>query len=599
MNKHYCRDFLKKTLICMTIVAMLVVSDVILPVSESTSSITGGPILTEAAEVTYYKACSKSCNSFVDGLKSIGVDSSYANRKQIASMNGYSNYTGTAAQNNNLLLLLKQGRLVKSVTNTTVSGGSRIVNNGWYMIVSGNDAQKVLDIKGWGTNDGSNLQIYDKENGANQRFYLEYLNNGFYSIRSLHSGKWLHVSDGNNKYANVHQWSGWNHNNAQWVLSSAGNGYYYFRNRANGSYLDNNGGSNKSGNNVATYPYNGSNAQKWKIVSTSDAHEERKSLADGWYEVQSGNGNSFVWDIRGAGKNDGTNLEIHPKNSGNNQKFYVKYLNNGYYSIMAGHSNKYLHKQDAGMTDNVLQWSGYSTGAVQTQWAIDSVGNGYYYVRSKAGNYIDNSGGYAKAGNNVITYLWNGSNAQKWKFVKTDAPGTNSSQKPVTQNNDVTSRLNSLMNKYVGTYWTKDGKPSDSSGTTSKYYYGIQCKGFAGFIFNELFKTGNIGAYDSRKYYIPNPNGAREVGKVWNFASTDTTSVKNLLSKGKPGDFIQVRRRGKSWGHSMILVSVNSSSVTVFDCNSDGKCGVKKYTITWSDFAKKNVGMSLYHSTKY
>ena len=52
--------------------------------------------------------------SFVDGLKSIGVDSSFANRKRIAAANGISNYKGTALQNIKLLNMLKKGLLKKN-----------------------------------------------------------------------------------------------------------------------------------------------------------------------------------------------------------------------------------------------------------------------------------------------------------------------------------------------------------------------------------------------------------------------------------------------------------------------------------------------------
>ena len=64
--------------------------------------------------VEYYPACSSSYVSLVEALKSIGVDSSYNNRKNIAALNGISNYSGTAEQNTKLLNLLKRGRLIKS-----------------------------------------------------------------------------------------------------------------------------------------------------------------------------------------------------------------------------------------------------------------------------------------------------------------------------------------------------------------------------------------------------------------------------------------------------------------------------------------------------
>lgn len=150
------------------------------------------------------------------------------------------------------------------------------------------------------------------------------------------------------------------------------------------------------------------------------------------------------------------------------------------------------------------------------------------------------------------------------------------------------SSLDSLVNRYVGTRWV------DRNGN-SLYYYGSQCKGFANYIFYELWGVKHIGAYDRSMYYIPSPSGAYEVGKL-NFNSMSFNNAKNLLSRGLPGDFIQVRRRGKSYGHSMILVDTNSDGITVFDCNSDGRCTIKKYNISWRQFYNANSAMSLYRA---
>lgn len=61
----------------------------------------------------YYKMCSSKYNSLVDALNSIGVDSSFANRKKIAQRNNVKDYTGDAIQNNQILAKLKAGRLKK------------------------------------------------------------------------------------------------------------------------------------------------------------------------------------------------------------------------------------------------------------------------------------------------------------------------------------------------------------------------------------------------------------------------------------------------------------------------------------------------------
>ena len=60
----------------------------------------------------YFPPCASSYESIVNALNSIGVDSSKEYRTVIATFNGISNYTGTAAQNESMLKLLKSGLLL-------------------------------------------------------------------------------------------------------------------------------------------------------------------------------------------------------------------------------------------------------------------------------------------------------------------------------------------------------------------------------------------------------------------------------------------------------------------------------------------------------
>lgn len=67
-----------------------------------------------APAVEYYPKYSGKSNSLVDALKSLKIDSSYSYRKQIATKNGITGYRGSASQNEKLLALLKQGKLIKA-----------------------------------------------------------------------------------------------------------------------------------------------------------------------------------------------------------------------------------------------------------------------------------------------------------------------------------------------------------------------------------------------------------------------------------------------------------------------------------------------------
>lgn len=74
------------------------------------------PVKTSSSDVaahSYYKKYTGNSKSIVDALASIGVDSSFNNRKKIAKANNITNYSGTPQQNTKLLDLLKSGKLIK------------------------------------------------------------------------------------------------------------------------------------------------------------------------------------------------------------------------------------------------------------------------------------------------------------------------------------------------------------------------------------------------------------------------------------------------------------------------------------------------------
>lgn len=393
------------------------------------------------------------------------------------------------------VLALSQGTFFSS---NVCAASSNPIPDGWYMVVSGNSEDRVLDINGWGQNNGTNLETYYRNNTTNQRFHVVYQGNGYYTLCAMHSGKYIHTSDERYKKANAHQWEG-AHTNAQWAFESAGGGYYYLKNRNSGAYLDNSGGNTQPGNNVITYPFNGSNAQKWRFVSTSGTEAyEKKTIEDGDYMLESGNDCNRVLDLHNWDQNNGGNLEIYQKNGTSNQIYHLHYMNNGYYSIMVRHSNKYIHAQGSNsQTDNVHQWEG--TGSNNAFWSLEPAGNNYYYLRCKSGNYLDNSGGRTNNGNNVITYNFNGSGAQKWKLIPASSieDSTSSAETYYT-----TANLN--LRKGRGTSYKKilvipkNSAVSVESNSISGGWGKVTYNGYAGYCsMSYLTKTGNKPSNDN------------------------------------------------------------------------------------------------------
>ena len=183
--------------------------------------------------------------------------------------------------------------------------------------------------------------------------------------------------------------------------------------------------------------------------------------------------------------------------------------------------------------------------------------------------------------------------------LMTTAGAAGSQEEPYTESvksyEDLQDRLDTLINKYEGTYWTTDGNPSDSGGTTSKSYFGTQCAGFAKYIFNQLFCGGNLGRYEEG-YYYPSPNNATELAKG-KYAKNDVEAVEKILSEGDIGDLIQAK--WNSTTHTMIYAGKIDNGIIVFHCNHDRKCGVSVTKMSYEYLAENTTAMSIYHSTNY
>lgn len=116
--------------------------------------------------VTVTKPATSSGGSIVDYLNSIGVDSSFANRSKLAAQYGISGYTGTAAQN--LELLDKMRNATKPVASKTTSyTGDSIVDylNSIGVDSSFSNRKKLAaqyGVKGYSGTASQNLTLLNK-----------------------------------------------------------------------------------------------------------------------------------------------------------------------------------------------------------------------------------------------------------------------------------------------------------------------------------------------------------------------------------------------------------------------------------------------------
>ena len=112
-------------------------------------------------------------------------------------------------------------------------------------------------------------------NSTPQRFYMRAVaavSNGTYYIGlSSNQSTVFDVQGANRKdMANVELWQKNNGNNQKFTITGLGGGLYKISNVATGRVFDVTGASTKAGANVEMYKWNGGNNQKWKIEFNSD-----------------------------------------------------------------------------------------------------------------------------------------------------------------------------------------------------------------------------------------------------------------------------------------------------------------------------------------
>ena len=330
-------------------------------------------------------------------------------------------YYGRSTNGNNVQLYRKnQGLNQKFKFNKVdVVTGTQSVQNGTYTISSALEFNQALDVYGASDDNYANIELYSRNGGNNQKYCLEYLGDGYYKIIALHSGKALTVRNSStNIGANVDQESYIGIDSQKWVIKNAGGDYYYIISKCNGFYLDLHGGVSNSGTNVEVYYANYKDWQKFKLTLTEI--NAQKTVESGNYIIASRLNTNKVIDIQGDITANNANVELWSNTGGNNQKFIITYLNDGYYTIKAFNSNKVLTVQNSSYLSGANVVQTFYRNLDSQKWAIQETTNGYYFIVNKLnGLVLDIQGATPKDGANAEVYERNSGNNQKFKFIKT------------------------------------------------------------------------------------------------------------------------------------------------------------------------------------
>ncbi len=302
------------------------------------------------------------------------------------------------------------------------------IAEGSYVFYSKESAYCVMDIKGNGSANGTNIQAWRTSGGSNQIFNVTRLSGTWYKITGKTSGKALTVAGNTKKKgANIQLGSYTGAKGQQWRFVSTGDGYFRVKNRL-GYYLDIKGAGYSNGANVQLWSKNSSKGQRWNLVPAS------QPLANGTYYINAAGGGK-VLDVYAHSVDNGANVWIYSKNTTTAQKFILEYLNNGYYRITNSGSGKVLeaanNKTKNGTNIQQNKWA----ASMNQEWRISKRGSGYQIISAvNPTKVFDIEGGSFTNRSNVQLYKNNGAAEEYWSFTKISSSVTPAADSTYSEN---------------------------------------------------------------------------------------------------------------------------------------------------------------------
>lgn len=311
---------------------------------------------------------------------------------------------------------------------TLAAENRNVLADGTYTISTLLNSNYVLDVKDGSTSNGANIQLYESNDTAAQQFKVSHDSQGYVTFTNVKSGRVLDLNGAVVKDAgNIQQYTSNGTRAQKWIVKQDGNGYVVMS-AINPNYiLDLNGGSVRNGSNIQLHSVTGSNSQRWNITKyvskderiNSLAAQNKNTLADGVYEINSVKNSNYTLDVNSASTRNGANVQLYLRNGTQAQAFRVSHDSQGFVTFTNINSGKVIDL-DGAITKNGRNIHQYASNGTRAQkWIVQQSGSGYSIVSAIDASFaLDIRNGSVYSGSNIQLYKSNNTAAQQWTFNK-------------------------------------------------------------------------------------------------------------------------------------------------------------------------------------
>lgn len=199
---------------------------------------------------------------------------------------------------------------------------------------------------------------------------------------------------------------------------------YYIREKVSGNYLDVKGGEANNAVTAQLYTFNGSAAQKWKLIDGKDGYMQFEPLCGSGYRLDLNNKSEAEGEkiqIYGNNNTDAQKWKLHPNADGSFQITSKatkdkKALTNGPKSTTSGQPvQSYTRKEGNEHQD----W--YFEPADEGTVSAAPRSGGIYHIRVRhSGQYIDVKNASAAVGTQAVQFNYNGGVNQQYRLLPYD-----------------------------------------------------------------------------------------------------------------------------------------------------------------------------------
>ena len=294
----------------------------------------------------------------------------------------------------------------------------QLLEEGDYVIKTGLGGKYVLDVDCASMASGANVQLYEYNATAAQKWHVSCDAAGYYLFKSLNSGLMLGVADATPaKGTNVVQKSASDDLSQRWVLVKSGGGFKVVSALDQAYVLDIAYAQAANNTNVQLFTSKDTAAQQFIFALLANAATTYDTpLASGDYVIQSALG-AYALDVSGGSSAPGANVQLWEYNGTNAQKWHLDYDEKGLYTITNIGSGLPLDLSwaKAWYSQNVQQFRAKGTDA--QKWAIVADGSKFKIASAVDPLFVlDVSWARAENGSNIQVYFDKGSSAQRFSF---------------------------------------------------------------------------------------------------------------------------------------------------------------------------------------